>query len=118
MIERKVVHGDETFERFRRRLADVVTLRINEGRVVTAEQKRWWSFGEGCGCPLGCIFDDAEVNSSVNHARLAPTTYEAASAFGIKQDDSGKFICGFAEVRGVSGGPYFELGQLYAERFP
>lgn len=106
------ITGDETFTKFRRKLEDVVTVAISNGRKVTADVNRWFGRqGEAnCGCPLGCFFPEPDIGE------LAPLPNSVSGAAGISEEDAWQFIFGFGH--GVSSGPYFELGRLYRERFP
>jgi hypothetical protein len=99
--------SDETFERFRRKLADVVTVAINEGKRV--------SVVSDCHCPLGC---HPSAKSSIPFAK------DGADMFGISGDDALSFIRGFTsrtdreEWPQYDRGSYYELGRLYGWRFP
>lgn len=114
--DRKVVHGDEAFERFRRKLADVVTVAINGGRRVTSDSRKWFALGGGFGCPLGCVFTDAQV-ADANY-RLAPVAGMAAGPWGLTIGEAMEFMIGFGDCGNIAPTPYFELGRLYRERFP
>lgn len=91
---------DTVLERFRRKLADVVTVAINSGKRVSAERQY-------CHSPLGC-----HPGAPFPH----PTSGEVSEAFGIADVDAYRFILGFSGIAHTS--PYAELGRLYRARFP
>ncbi len=113
MENNNVVHGNYSFEKFRRKLADVVTVAINGGRKVTSNHIRW-SNGSSTGCPLGCIFTDYDITA---HGSVCPVASTAAKAFDILCEDANAFINGFSNLGG-SDNPYYKLGRIYNKRFP
>lgn len=99
---------DAVFVAFRRKLADVVTVAINEGKRV--------GMGDGsCCCPLG---------THPEAVAAYPFATPAAEPFAITSDDAFAFIRGFsnatreAPYTAYDSGPYYDLGRLYRTRFP
>lgn len=96
--------ADETFERFRRKLADVVLEAIEAGFRVRSTASQ----GDGNHCPLAC------------HPRITGNLcggLESAKAFDISPENAWNFMRGF-DIGDLSGDPYTKLGRLYRERFP
>lgn len=114
----RVVTGDETFTRFRRKLEDAVLFAINNGKRV----------GKAHYCPLGCVPHGGGPESSgpahptvsyllynttgVPLEITAPTEIELRQ-FALGFDDGGAY-----EGTVPAVGPYYQLGRLYRERFP
>lgn len=97
------MNDTETFNRFRRKLEDLVTVAINSNKKVSASN-------QDCYCPMGCHPDS-------NHRRTG--FWNASDIFGISRDAAQAF--GQAFDCGVTGSyytPYAELGRLYRARFP
>lgn len=97
--------SDETFERFRRKLADVVTVAINEGKKLSVLA----GVAEPTYCPIGC---------HPKSTSMQPFPFQGALLFAIRAGDACAFMAGFdgRPIHKVS--PYFELGCLYRSRFP
>lgn len=97
---------DKRFRELAAKLADVVTVAINNGVVVRPLGK---TNGRVCRCPLGCLPD----------VRPFPPAGEANVAWGCTEDEATSFIEGF------EGGPYlpalkmafYQLGRAYRSRF-
>ena len=108
---------DPVFTKFRKKLEDVVTQKINSGRTINHDSRRWYN-GLGCGCPLGCAFSDEEINRHNDLA--APTGPIGAAPFGITDHDAWLFIQGFGTSLFTlsDNNAYYRLGQLYGKRFP
>lgn len=100
--------GDETFERFRRKLADVTLAALNDGGPPISSDGARGHHWMQCRCPLGCLFDAGNRR---------PGDETAAKAFGIRTEDALDFINAF-DGNDAGAGPYAELGAAYAKRFP
>ena len=90
-----------TFEEFRVKLADYVTVAINSRKTVG---HRYYDH-----CPLGCW-------PTIGAA--SPGGVTASGAIGIPEKDAWQFISGFD--RGFTtnrGNRFYKLGRLYRERF-
>jgi hypothetical protein len=99
-----VVSGDETFERFRRTLADAVTVAINSGKRVGADHY----------CPIACFGETNQCKPPAGFVRQFLT-------FQLPNGAPTVFTEGFdghemTSYRGVDS--YYRLGQLYRARFP
>jgi hypothetical protein len=110
------VSGDETFERFRRKLGDETLRAINSGKHI----------GNHKHCPLGCVSFRVTNNARPSH----PTVSFLLNAPGVPAEilaptevELRQFAMGFDDGGAYAGsvpphGPYFELGKLYRARFP
>ena len=86
--------SDPVFEKFRRKLADAVTIVINSGERVSASNAR-------CLCPLGCLPEEKERRPCYLFGPFA------------------EFTAGFDAVGSAGLFPeYKALGRLYRSRFP
>ena len=90
-----------TFEEFRAKLADVVTVAINRGTRVSVD------FVD-C-CPLGCW-------PGVGDRKPSPIF--ASLIVGILDHQASYFACGFdGHPVGDESNKFYQLGRLYRERF-
>jgi hypothetical protein len=96
-----MAQADATFEAFRRKLADAVTIAINSGVPVSSHDY------VGCCCPIGCL--------PGNRAR--PPAQQVANSAGAPLWGLNAFMGAFD--KGIdSGCVYSALGLAYRKRFP
>jgi hypothetical protein len=91
----------KAFEQFRRELADVCTVFINNTGETIGHS------GLDCRCPLGVL-------TLAYH----PGHLSAATAWGITPAEAAEFMAGFDGLRlSWDDSKYYRLGKLYRERF-
>ena len=98
---------DPAFTKFRKKLEDLVTQKINNGRTI-GHDAHLWATRKDYSCPLGCASDYI----------MAPLGSTASDLFDIETARAWNFIVGFGTGGGNNSCPYYRLGQLYRARFP
>lgn len=101
-----------TFDEFRRKLADSVTVAINSGVLVSASKRN------AC-CPLGCLPGMVEIyEAEFGGAKDRTPPSWLAAKVGVDQSGALQFLTAFSQRNYDGTCEYAELGRLYRERFP